>query len=447
MPISWLAYVSKAVRRKLEESETRQITVNISWLLIDKMLRMVVSIFLGTWIARYLGPEKFGIFNYAVAFVGLFGSLASLGLDEIVIRDIVKYPQDKDRLINTTLALRVLATSVNIVLIIATSTWLYPRHNAVEEIIIITAIIVLPQIICETIDLWFKSQVNARISIIAKDLGLILSSFIKTILVINKATLVAFAWASFSEFLIAAIALIYLYTKANNKLNFRLIDLALAKRLLTDSWPFIFSGLAVIIYMRIDQIMISIMIGNQENGFYSAAVKLAEIWYFIPMILISSVYPKIISLKEKDNILFYKSLQKLYQVMTIIAYVTSISFSIFSGPIINFFYGYEYRCSAAMLAIMIWTTLFVNLGSVRNSLIMIMNWGKLHLLTMVIASFVNVILNILLIPKYGGLGAATATLIAQGLSAYGLCFCFPQLRETARMMTKAMTLGWIFSDR
>ena len=111
MPISWLAYVSKAVRRKLEESETRQITVNISWLLIDKMLRMVVSIFLGTWIARYLGPEKFGIFNYAVAFVGLFGSLASLGLDEIVIRDIVKYPQDKDRLINTTLALRVLATS------------------------------------------------------------------------------------------------------------------------------------------------------------------------------------------------------------------------------------------------------------------------------------------------------------------------------------------------
>lgn len=444
MNMSWFAYIPKLIRQKLEESEIRKITANITWLLADKILRIFVSIFLGAWVARYLGPEQFGIFNYAVAFVALFGSIASLGLDEILIRDIVRFPWEKDRLINTALALRVLATSINIILIFIIATWLYPQDENIKKIIIITAIIVMPQIVSETIDLWFKSQINSRNSIIVRDFALILSSLLKVYLVIKKAFLVTFVWASFFEFLIAAIGLICLYVKDGNRLNFKSINLFLGWRLLRDSWPFIFSGLAIIIYMRIDQIMISMMIGNQENGLYSAAVKLAEVWYFIPIIVMSSVYPKIISLKDKDSISFYKSLQKLYHLMTIIAYIASIPFSIFSGFIIHLFYGYQYGASAPMLAIMIWTTLFVNLGAVRNALVMIMNWGKLHLMIMIIASLVNIALNFMLIPRYGGLGAATATLIAQGLSAYGLCFCFPQLRQTAVMMTNAITLSWIF---
>lgn len=444
MNISWFTYISKLIRQKLEETDTRKITRNITWLLADKVLRIFVSIFLGAWVARYLGPEQFGIFNYAVAFVALFGSIASLGLDEIIIRDIVRFPQEKDRLINTALALRALATSINIILIFIISTWLYPQDIIIKKIIIITAIIVMPQILSETIDIWFKSQINSRNSIIVRDFALILSSLLKVDLVIKKAPLVAFVWASFFEFSIAAIGLIYLYIRGENRLDFKLIDLFLGWRLLRDSWPFIFSGLAVIIYMRIDQIMISMMIGNHENGLYSAAVKLAEVWYFIPIIIMSSFYPKIISLKDKDSISFYKILQKLHYLMTIIAYITSIPFSIFSGFIIHLFYGYQYEASAPMLAIMIWTTLFVNLGAVRSSLVMIMNWGKLHLITMIIASLVNVALNFVLIPRYGGLGAATATLIAQGLSAYGLCFCFPQLRQTAIMMTRAITLSWVF---
>lgn len=443
MSISWLTDLPRVIGQKLKESETLQITVNMSWLLADKVLRIVISIFLGAWVARYLGPAEFGTLNYAVAFVALFGSLASLGLDEVVIRDIVKYPGQKDLLINTALALRVTATVINTVFITAISLWLYSNQRTTRDIIIITAIIVVPQIISETIDIWFKSQVNSRTSIIVRDFSLLLSSALKIILVVNQATLIAFVWASFLEFTTAAIGLIYLYVGGGHSLSLNLIDLRLAKRLLRDSWPFIFSGLAIIFYMRIDQIMISTMIGSQENGLYSAAVKLAEVWYFIPIVIMSSYYPKIISLKEKDKILFHKNLEDLCRLMTVIAYGTSLPFSLFSGPIISLFYGSQYQASAPMLAVMIWTTLFVNIGAVKGALITIMNWGKLNLFTMVIACLANIALNFLLIPKYGGVGAATATLVAQALSAYGLCFCLPQLRQTAVMMTKAMTLSWI----
>ena len=93
---------------------------NTSWLFAEKIIRMMVGLFIGIWVARYLGPEQFGLFSYAVSFVGLFIAISTLGLDTIVVRELVKNESNRDILLGTAFRLKLLgAFGVIIVLGIA----------------------------------------------------------------------------------------------------------------------------------------------------------------------------------------------------------------------------------------------------------------------------------------------------------------------------------------
>jgi O-antigen/teichoic acid export membrane protein len=213
--------------------------------------------------------------------------------------------------------------------------------------------------------------------------------------------------------------------------------------LIKDSWPMIFSGLAVVIYTRVDQVMLGILAGHGAVGLYSAATKISEAWNFIPIIVVSSLYPKIVASKQEDNSIFYRNIQKLYNSMVVLSYAVVLFFILFSGLLVSLIYGPQYTGTAHILSILIVTSLFSSLGMARSSFLMTMNWASLQLVTVSIACLANVGLNYLLIPRYGGYGAAGATLLSQGLASYGLCFCFPRLRQTGTMMTRAITLSWL----
>jgi O-antigen/teichoic acid export membrane protein len=192
------------------------------------------------------------------------------------------------------------------------------------------------------------------------------------------------------------------------------------------------------VYMRIDQVMIGEMVGSEEVGIYSVAVQLVEVWYFIPGIIVSSVFPSIVEAKEMNDSIYYERLQKLYNFLAFMGYAVAIPVTFLAGWVIKTLYGAAYSAAGPMLAVLIWSILFTNLGVARSTFLTTMNWTRVHLLTVTLGCVVNVVLNYVLIPRYGGMGAVIASCIAYWFAAHGACFVYKPLHKTGRMLTKAI---------
>lgn len=435
---AWIRYLPSFVRSKVEGRQYLQNVIsNTGWLFADNILRMGVGLLVGVWIARYLGPEQYGHLSYAIAFTALFSSVASLGLDGIVIRNIVRDPSCKDETLGTAFVLKFIGGSTTFLLTIGSILFLHPGNHLTHWLVAIIAAGTIFQAF-DTIDFWFQSQVQSKHTVLAKNVAFILCSMAKVVLIIAEAPLIAFAWIALIEIMAGSAGLVIAYKSKGNHLREWLASLEKARWLLKDSWPLIFSGVATVVYMRIDQVMLGEMIGNEEVGVYSAAVRLAEVWYFIPLAVVSSVFPSIVEAKATSEQLFYQRLQKLYGAMVLLAYAVAVPITFLAGPIVRFLFGEEFSRSGLMLSVLIWAGLFTNLGIARSSFLTTMNWTKVHFLTVFAGCLINVSLNYLLIPEYGGMGAVIASCIAYWFAAHGACFFYKPLHRTGYMLTKAI---------
>ena len=410
---------------------------NIGWLFFDKVLRMGVGLFVGVWVVRYLGPEQFGVLSYALTFVALFSTIASLGLDGIVVRDIVSVPSSKDETLGTAFVLRLAGGTVALILSIGTIFLVRPGEPIIWWLVGITAAGMIFQAL-NTIDLWFQSQVRSKYVVYARNIAFFLISVIKVILILAGAPLIAFALAGLAEIVIASIGLVVMYKCKGYFFSAWRISLARTKSLLKDSWPLMFSSIVGIIYLRIDQIMIGNMVGDKEVGIYSAAVKLAEVWYFIPMCVLSSVLPSIVAAKATNENLFYTRLQMFYNWMSFISYLVAIPITFMANWIIGILFGADYVKAGPMLSLLIWAGLFINLGTARSAFLTAKNWTKISLFSNFLGCVLNVILNLALIPKYGGMGAVIASLISYWMATHGSCYFYKPMYRTGNMIFRSM---------
>lgn len=435
---AWIRYLPEFIRTKVEGRHYLQNVIsNTGWLFADNILRMGVGLLVGVWVARYLGPEQFGQLSYALAFTALFSSVASLGLDGIVVRNIVRDPSCKEETLGTAFLLKIIGGSATFVLTMAAIFMLRPADGLTHWLVGIIAAGTIFQAF-DTIDFWFQSQVQSKYTVLAKNTAFIICSIIKIACLIAKAPLIAFAWIALFEIITGSTGLIVAYKSRRGYLGEWRGSLNRARELLKDSWPLIFSGIVSMVYMRIDQVMLGEMAGNEEVGIYSAAVRLAEVWYFIPMTVVSSVFPSIVEARTMGEELFYERLQKLYNMMALLAYAIAIPVTLLSGWLVKMLFGDAYGRAGFMLAGLIWAGLFVNMGVARSSFLTSMNWTRVHLMTVFLGCVLNVALNFLLIPQYGGMGAVIATCVAYWFAAHGACLVYKPLYKTGYMLTKAM---------
>jgi O-antigen/teichoic acid export membrane protein len=314
---------------------------------------MGVGLFVGVWVARYLGPEQFGILSYAIAFVSLFSAVASLGLDGIVVRDLVRDPSAKDEILGTAFALKLLGGALTLLAVLVSIFILRPDDRLSHWLVGITAVGMIFNAF-DTIDFWFQSQVLSKFSVYAKSSAFLLVSVAKVVLILEEAPLIAFACAGLAEIAIGSLGLVLSYRISGHFIRSWRSNLPRAQRLLKDSWPLILSSVAIMIYMRIDQVMIGEMVGNKEVGIYSVAVQLVEVWYFLPGIIISSVFPSIVEAKSMGEEIFYERLQKLYNFVAFLSYCIAVPVTFLAGWVIKFLYGTSYGSSSPMLAVLIW---------------------------------------------------------------------------------------------
>lgn len=414
-----------------------KIVDNIGWLFFDKILRMGVGLLLGIWIARYLGPEQFGLLNFSLAFVGLFAAIPSLGLQGIVVRDIVRNPECTQITLGTAAFLQLIAGLVAYLLMIVSIACVRADDVLARSIVAILGSMMLFEA-CKIAVFWFESQVQSKYTVWVQNSVFLVFAAIKITLILKNAPLISFVWATLAEIGIAALILLSVMSKHGPSLNTLQVTAERAKILLKNSWPLIFSAISITIYMKIDQIMLGQMIGDEAVGIYSAATRISEVWYFIPMSIVASVFPTILNAKKYSEELYYARIQKLYDLMVVISFSVALPMTLFSETVVTLLFGQAYLGAAPVLTIHIWAATFVFLGVASGQWFLAENKQLLSLERTAAGAIVNVALNLWLIPIYGAVGAAVATVISQATASWLYDGIQPKTRGMFWMKSRAI---------
>lgn len=413
--------------------------------MFDKLFRMGLGLFVGVWVARYLGPDDFGKFNYATAFIGLFGAAAALGLNSIIVRDLVRNPESSNETLGSAFALQVMGGLLAIPGIYWAVFALRVDDETQKTLISIMGLCLIFKA-SEVVKCWFDSLVMSRLTVIGENIVFLVISAAKVTLITTKAPLATFAWLFLIEAILTASVLLFIYAKVtHNLLNWK-PSLNRMTSLIKDSWPLFLSGLAVMVYMRIDQIMLGELIGSDAVGIYSAATRISEVWYFIPSAIVASVYPSIVEAKKQSETRYLEQLQQLFSLVVLLSLIVAIPATLLSSPLVRLLYGDAYAAAGIVLAIHIWTAPFVFLGVASNTWYVTENLQHLALSRTLLGALINVLINYALIPVYGEIGAAIGTLIAQAFAAYGFDSLNKKTRNLFKLKSKAfIQFGYKFN--
>ena len=394
---------------------------NISWLLIEKIIRIFVGIFVGAAVARYLAPEQFGLFNYALSIAAMFTAFSTLGLDGLVVRELVRNNYSRDAILGTAFFLRLIGSFVVLFLVLSFVLLSNFPINIKVLIFIISSATIFQSF--NIIDLFFQSQTLSKPVVIVNIITLLISSIIKIVFIVFKMPLITFAWIVLFDSIFISIGFWLIYSKKKISFSNWVFDKKIAISLLKDSFFYMISATVISFYMKIDQVMIGDILGPKNVGEYAVAAKLSELWYFIPLVLSQSIFPSLEKAKILSQKLFYDKLEKLFVICYIVSICIIFSTLLFSKFIIITLYGIAYSKAAVVLTIHIISLIFVFQRVATEYWILSENLKYFEIIKTFISLIINVLLNLYLIKKYGISGAAISTVITLFFSGY-LSFAF-----------------------
>jgi len=435
---AWSRFLPGFIRDKLAGRESLQKALgNTGWMMGDQIVRKLLGLLVGVLLARHFGPQLFGEFSYAIAVVMIVSPLALLGLDDITIRRLSQDKSEKETVVGTSFLLMLAGGGVAFILALAAIFLARPDDRLVHWLVAILAAGIVAQAFI-AIEFWFESQMQWKFTVYAKTSAFLLLSLVKIGLILLDAPLVTIAWAGLAETILGSAGLLFVYRFKGFSVKAWCFSRNMATSLLSDSWPLILSALLTMVYLRIDQVMLGSMIGSAELGNYSVAVQLSEVWYFVPLVISSSVFPAFVEVERDNEELFFAHLQRLYGMMALYSYLVAIPITLFSREIVQLLFSSAYADAAPLAAVLVWAGVFTSLGAARNVLIIAKNWTRVNLVSIALGGILNILLNLVLIPRYGAMGAVGATFVSYWFAVHGSCFLFKPLRKTGWMMTRAM---------
>ena len=300
----------------------QKIVNNFSWLLAERLLTMMIALTIGIYSIRYLGVRDFGLLSYVISFVGIFDVIARLGLDSIVVRNLVREDSLTNQLLGTSWVLKIISiTTIGLISILSFSSFSDNQETKWLVVIVVCSLIFNA---FDVIDFWFQAKLLSQSMVIVRTIQITINSILKLIFIYLKLSVFAFAFLFIIDGLIKTVGMIIAYRQQKYLLSQWRFSLPLAKNLLSDSWPLILSSVMVTIYVRIDQVMLGIMADEKAVGIYAAAIRFSEIWYFIPIIICSSVFPAILKAKIQSQSLYSQRLQQLYDLLTWISLIIGL---------------------------------------------------------------------------------------------------------------------------
>ena len=415
----------------------RRYGANTAWLMGEKVLRMFMGLFVGIWVARYLGPEQFGLLSYAQSFVFLFTAIATLGLDSIVVRELVKDNSQRNVLLGTSFALKLVGSLCTLPLL-----WFGVQFTSNGSYTNLLIFIIASGTIFQSfnvIDFYYQSSVLSKYVAFANTITLAISSIIKIVLILNEASLLAFAIVGVFDTVILSLGLIYFYwQKTHHSLREWQFDKVVAKRLLSDSWPLAITGLMFVIYSRVDQVMLQYMIGNNAVGLYSASQKIVDVFYFLPLTLTRVFSPAIFNAKQYSSDIYKSRLKRLFLLLAVLSIFISLIFSINATEIINILYGSSFLGTSEIFKWQIWSLFLITIGYMNGLWFISEKLEVLLMKSYIYAAVLNITMNYFFISYFGLIGAIYASIVSQ-IFAY---YLFLLINKKTRFLVKEIYILW-----
>ena len=412
---------------------------NTSWLFGEKILRMGMGLFISVWVARYLGVEQFGLLNYSLSIISFLSIFIYLGLSGILVHELVNNPKENEKILGTAFFMKLIGSLIAYLILII-FTFLTTESNSEKFWLLIIMGLGFFLQPFDVLNSFNESKVMAKHSVKAKSYAFILFSGIKVLLILTGASLLMFGAIQPLEILFSTIILIFYFIKQGYTISTWRFDFNKSKQLIEKSWKLILSFIFVTIYLKIDQIMLAWMINDRAVGIYSVAAALSEAWYFVPSAIVASLFPALIETKKRNFDKYQYQLQKLYDLLFLIAFIIAIIISMSANKIILFLYGQSYIESAMVLTIHVWAGVFIFMRTLFSKWIIMEDILILSLYTQGFGGVLNIFLNLILIPNYGAVGAAIATLLSYAGASYIALFFSRSSRSQAKMMTLSLLL-------
>jgi len=421
---------------------------NLAWLIADRLGRLVLSVGVGFWVARHLGREQFGRLNYALALAGMCVVLAECGLEAVVRRELIHRPERSGALLAAVWRLR-LAVGATCYAVVVIWSVLGVADRA-ERWVLIAAGGLLFQPGLAVADLWLQANLRARTATLAQLLALTAGAGARVALILSDAPLWAFGATTAAEAGVAAVLLTILARRAGLQIAVERDSWALLRPLLRDAWPLLLSGVSIAIYMRIDVVMLRNLAGDGAVGIYTAAVRLSEISYFLPMAMGASLLPSLLRARAAGEAAYAERMQQYFDLSAALAYAVALPLAVAAPWVVRLAYGAPFAAAAPVLALHVWATLFVFLGVARSQFLVNERLTVFYLMATAAGALLNIALNYVLIPRIGAMGTAVATVTSYATAAWISSYLHPAVRSTAARQTRALLLpltGWRYLRR
>lgn len=418
-------------------SKKRQIASNAAWMIGCKVFQALLGVVVTMLTARFLGPSNYGIINYASSLVAFVAPIGKLGLDSILVNEFINHPDKEGEIVGTSIVMSLISS----LLCIAGLAGFIALANPGEEITLIVCTlysVVLFAYAIELIQYWFQAHLLSKYPSIAMLVAYFAKSVYQVVLLINGSNIYWFALSSaFDVFIIDLIILAQYKRITKQKLSY---SYAAAKRMFAQSKHYIVSSMMVTIFANTDRIMIKMMLGDSQTGFYSAAVACASLTSFVFSSIMYSVRPIILEKHKNRENSFDKWLTSLYSIIIYLSLIQCVVIALFAPIIISILYGSSYLAAVEPLRWIVWYTTFSYLGTIRD--IWIMAKEKYNLLWKInlVGAIGNILLNLVMIPLMGISGAAIASLLTQIITNVVLCYVFTELRSTIHYLKESLNI-------
>ena len=407
-------------------SRRRHVT-NFSWLMVEQAVRVAGAVLIGAYVARYLGPERYGLLAYAMSYVALFVAISAVGIEPIAVRRLIRKSDEEPRILGTALVLRLMGTLAMWLLI--SLSLLVSRIDSEPRVLISILALGTGFQVFRVIEFHYLSRVESRYVVRIQLVVLGLSAVLKVVLVQLAAPLVWFALVVAFDGLVLSAGLVLVYRFRSRRVLRWRFDPALARQLLRDSWPILVYAYFVAANMNLDRIMLGALMDDRSVGLYSAAVSVSSVWYFIPLAFGSTFFPYIVSKSEQED---DGNIATLFSLLQILSVFGAVVVAALSSNIVDMMFGSEFQDASSVLAIHIFTGIFLFHVSLRSRVLTARNQQRLSTWLMGGCLATNAVGNALLIPAFGIVGAAWASV----LSWAACVLVFPLLAEETRSFVR-----------
>lgn len=412
-----------------------KVVKNASWIIVCRVVQSIVALIIGMITARYLGPSNYGLLNYANSVVAFVVPLAQLGLRNVLVEEIVSKPEREGKTLGTAL---VMSVASSLLCIVGCMAFVSIANAGERDTLVVCALYSISLIfqMTEMIQYWYQAKLLSKYTSVVSLVAYAVVSVYKIFLLVTGKNIYWFAASYTFDFLIISAVLIFLYKKlGNQKLAF---SFPLAKQLFARSKYYIVSNMMVTVFAQTDKIMIKLMLGNTENGYYSTAVACASMASFVFVAIIDSLRPVIFASKKVDYKKFEDNMSLLYSIILYMGLAQSLVLTFFARPIVNLLYGQAYLGAIPLLQIITWYSAFAYMGSVRNIWMLAEEKQRYLWIINLSGAVINVAGNLILIPCIGAAGAAVASVLTQFFTNFLLCYIMKPIRPTFRLICRAI---------